>query len=334
MSDLSGVTHAWPIRCVDGRSSVRCASRTSDSKQSVRRCSLRISVLRILALVLVCVAAIPCRAQDKVTILYDAFGDSAELTKDWGFSALVEHNGKRILFDTGNNAAIFEHNVKALGVDLTKLDFVVISHRHADHTTGLRYVLGVNPKVTVYVPADGANGFGGALIPETFFRADDSLPAKMRYFGGSKPEDLTSGKPYDTGNFVLVNQLTEVSPGIFLVRTVSQKTGTLELPELTLAIKRSNGLLLVDGCSHAGIEAILEAASVVDPKTEIVFGGLHLVTTPVVEIDALVENLKTKWRVQRIAPGHCTGEPAFARLRKSYGANYLYASLGTTVALK
>lgn len=295
---------------------------------------LRIPVLRILALALVCLAAIPCRAQDKVTILYDAFGDLPGLTKDWGFSALVEHNGKRILFDTGNNAPIFEHNVKALGVDLTKLDFVVMSHRHADHTTGLRYVLSVNPRVTVYVPADGAAGFGGAPIPDTFFRTDESLPAKMRYFGGSKPESLTQGKLYDTGNFVLVNQLTEVSPGIFLVRTVSQKTGSLELPELTLAIKRTNGLLLVDGCSHAGIEAILEAASAVDPRTEIVFGGLHLVTTPVAEIDGLVESLKTKWRVQRIAPGHCTGEPAFARLGKVYGENYVYAGLGTTVALK
>jgi 7,8-dihydropterin-6-yl-methyl-4-(beta-D-ribofuranosyl)aminobenzene 5'-phosphate synthase len=211
---------------------------------------------------LVCVAAVPCVAQDKVTILYDAFGESKELTKDWGYSALVEHDGKRILFDTGNDAAIFEHNVKALGVDLTKLDFVVISHRHADHATGLRYGLKVNPNVTVYVPADGANGFGGAPIPKTFLRADESLPARMRYFGGrDDPEHFTSGKLYDTGKFVLVDQLTEVSPGIFLVRTVSQKKGTLELPELTLAIKRPNGLLLVDGCSHAGIEAILEAAS-------------------------------------------------------------------------
>jgi 7,8-dihydropterin-6-yl-methyl-4-(beta-D-ribofuranosyl)aminobenzene 5'-phosphate synthase len=284
--------------------------------------------------VLVCVAAVPCRAQDKVTILYDAFGESKELTKDWGFSALVEHNGKRILFDTGNNAAKFEHNVKALGIDLTKLDFVVISHRHTDHATGLRYVLSVNPNVTVYVPADGANGFGGASIPKTFLRADESLPARMRYYGGTEPEHFTAGKLYDTGNFVLVvNQLTEVSPGIFLVRTVSQKKGTLELPELTLAIKRPNGLLLVDGCSHAGIEAILEAASAVDPRTEIVFGGLHLVTTPVEEIDALVENIKTKWKVQRIAPGHCTGEPAFARLKKAYGENYLYAGLGTKVEM-
>jgi 7,8-dihydropterin-6-yl-methyl-4-(beta-D-ribofuranosyl)aminobenzene 5'-phosphate synthase len=291
-------------------------------------------VLKIVAFVLACAMGSPCRAQDRVTILYDAFGESKELTKDWGFSALVEHNGKRILFDTGNNAAIFEHNVKALGIDLTKLDFVVISHRHADHATGLRYVLSVNPNVTVYVPSDGSNGFGGAPIPKAFLRADDSLPSNMRYFGGAEPDHFTFGKLYDTGNFVLVTQTTEVSPGIFLVRTVSQKQGTVEMPELTLAIKRPNGLLLVDGCSHAGIEAILQAASAVDPRTEIVFGGLHLVTTPVEEIDVLVENLKTKWKVERIAPGHCTGEPAFARLKKAYGEKYLYAGLGKKVELQ
>src|SRR5215469_8075079 len=271
------------------------------------------------------------KGADRVTILYDAFGDSKAMTKDWGFSALVEHDGKRILFDSGNNAEIFEHNVKALGVDLTKIDFAVISHRHSDHATGVKYLLKVNPDVTVYVPADGGNGFGGPPFPATFLRPDESLPAKMRYFGGTDPEQFAWGKLYDTGNFVLVDRLTEVSPGIFLVRTVSQKKGTLELPELTLAIKRPNGLLLVDGCSHAGIEAILEAASAVDPRTEVVFGGLHLVTTPMEEIDVLVENLKTKWKVQRIAAGHCTGEPAFARLKKAYGENYLYAGLGTKI---
>ena len=278
--------------------------------------------------------AMPCgraMAADKVAILYDAFGDSKTLTKDWGFSALVEHDGKRILFDSGNNAEIFEHNVKALGVDLTKIDFAVISHRHSDHATGVKYLLKANPTVTIYVPADGSNGFGGMPIPTPFFRPDAELPAKMRYFGGTPPEHLNFGKLYDTANIVLVSKLMEVMPGVFLVRTVSEKKATLEMPELTLAIKRPNGLLLVDGCSHAGIEAILEAASAIDPRTEIVFGGFHLVTTPVEEIDALVTNLQTKWKVQRIAPGHCTGEPAFARLQKAFGENYVYAGLGTTV---
>jgi 7,8-dihydropterin-6-yl-methyl-4-(beta-D-ribofuranosyl)aminobenzene 5'-phosphate synthase len=82
-------------------------------------------------------------APNRVTILYDAFGKSAAMTKAWGFSALVEFGGKRILFDTGGNAEILEHNVKALGVDLSKLDFVVISHRHGDHISGLNYLFHV-----------------------------------------------------------------------------------------------------------------------------------------------------------------------------------------------
>ena len=73
----------------------------------------------------------------RVIILYDSFGKVPAVTMDWGFAALVEYGGKRILFDTGNNPRIFEHNVKALGVDLQKIDFVINSHRHADHTTSL-----------------------------------------------------------------------------------------------------------------------------------------------------------------------------------------------------
>ena len=71
----------------------------------------------------------------RITVLYDAFGKDAAMTKDWGYAALVEINGKRILFDTGDDPAIFAKNVKAKGVDLTKLDFVVLSHRHGDHTS-------------------------------------------------------------------------------------------------------------------------------------------------------------------------------------------------------
>ena len=87
------------------------------------------------------------RPQDgnRVTILYDAFGRPSQMIQDWGYSALVEHGGKRILFDIGNNPSIFARNVKAAGVDLKKLDFVVLSHRHLDHTASLSHLLDLNP---------------------------------------------------------------------------------------------------------------------------------------------------------------------------------------------
>ena len=86
-------------------------------------------------------------AQDspaRVTIFYDAFGKPSTLKRGWGYSALIEYGGKRVLFDTGSDKDDFAHNVKTLGVDLTRLDFVVLSHRHGDHTSGLNYVLSVN----------------------------------------------------------------------------------------------------------------------------------------------------------------------------------------------
>src|SRR5215510_12095976 len=112
---------------------------------------------------------------DQITIIYDAFGSDPKMTKGWGFSALVEIAGKRILFDTGDNAEIFAANVKAKGVDLTKLDFVVLSHRHSDHMAGLSHVLSVNPTVKIYAPREGFGIFGSSL-PSSFYRKDESLP--------------------------------------------------------------------------------------------------------------------------------------------------------------
>ena len=269
-------------------------------------------------------------AKDRVTILYDAFSDSKEVTKDWGFSALVEHDGKRILFDTGNNAAIFEHNVKALGVDLSKLDFVVISHRHTDHTTGLKYVLSINPNVPIYAPMEAFGMFGGS-VPPALIKPVASLPERMRYYDGKYPEKIPTGYPWSGGNFVLIDKLTEISPGIFVTLAISKTPGTLELRELSLVLRGPDGLSVIVGCSHPGIEEILQAASTIDSHLHFLCGGLHLVSTPEPEIDRLTDNLKNKWKLEKIAPGHCTGEPAFLHLQKTFGEDYLYAGAGTSL---
>ncbi len=91
---------------------------------------------------------------NRITIIYDAFGQSTQMKKDWGFSAFIEYGGKTILFDAGNNAAIFAENTRIAGIDLADLDFAVISHRHGDHTTGLSHLLKVNPQVKNYFPKE------------------------------------------------------------------------------------------------------------------------------------------------------------------------------------
>jgi 7,8-dihydropterin-6-yl-methyl-4-(beta-D-ribofuranosyl)aminobenzene 5'-phosphate synthase len=267
-----------------------------------------------------------------VTILYDAFGRRPELTRDWGFAALVEYGGKRILFDTGNNADIFAKNVRTIGVDLRRLDLVVISHRHGDHTSGLRYLLQVNPNVPIYAPRESFGVFGSSL-PSTFYRRTPSLPDSMRYFQGNPPEQMEFGTPWPQANIHWIDSLTEVASGVTLISTVSQIPGTLELRELSLAVQTRNGLVLLVGCSHPGIETILQAARPLGNNISVIFGGLHLVTTPDTAITRIASAMRDRWGVMTVAPGHCTGEPAFAELQRAYGRRYRYAGLGAIVEI-
>src|SRR5207244_11456948 len=85
--------------------------------------------------------ATPPASPTRVTILYDAFGGRAGLTQDWGFAALVEYGGKRVLFDTGNNADVFANKVRTLGADLQTIAFFAISLRHGAPPAGLNCLL-------------------------------------------------------------------------------------------------------------------------------------------------------------------------------------------------
>ena len=268
----------------------------------------------------------------QITVLFDAFGKDSSMQKDWGYAVLVEYGGKRILFDTGNNPDIFAHNSKAKGVDLSKLDFVVMSHRHGDHMGGLTYLLKVNPNVPIYAPKEGFGVFGSNL-PGTFFRKDESLPQDQRYFNGAPPEILSFGSGWPSANFQLVDKNVEVAPGIHLIALVSDKPGTLELRELSLAINTPDGMVIVVGCSHPGIDKIVAVAATINPRIHLIAGGFHLVVASDADIANIVTALHDSSKVEYVAPGHCTGEPAFAALKKAFGNRYLYAGLGTTLDL-
>lgn len=267
-----------------------------------------------------------------ITVLYDAFGKPSPMQKDWGYAALIEYGGKRILFDTGNDSAILEQNAKAKGIDLSKLDFVVMSHRHGDHMGGLAYLLRVNPKVKIYAPKEGFGVYGGDL-PSTFYRKDASLPPEQRYYAGAPPAIMRFGAAWPHANFRLIDKDTEILPGFHLIALVSDKPGTLELRELSLAIDTPDGVVLVVGCSHPGIDRIVESAATINPRIHFVTGGFHLLVMKDPEIEKIVMALHDTFKVAYIAPGHCTGEPAFTALKKAFADRYLYAGLGTVLSL-
>src|SRR5215468_10677235 len=272
----------------------------------------------------------PNRVQ--ITVLYDAFGKASAMQKDWGYAALIEYGGKRILFDTGNNPDVLAQNARAKGIDLSKLDFVVMSHRHGDHMGGMAYLLNVNPKVKIYAPKEGFGVYGGDL-PSTFYRKDSSLPPEQRYYDGAPPAVMRFGAAWPGANIELIDKTTQIAPGIHLIALVSDKPGTLELRELSLALDTPDGMVIVVGCSHPGIDKIVAAAAAINPRIHFIAGGFHLVVSNDKEIETIVTTLRDTYKVAYVAPGHCTGEPTFTALKKAFGDHYLYAGLGTTLLL-
>jgi 7,8-dihydropterin-6-yl-methyl-4-(beta-D-ribofuranosyl)aminobenzene 5'-phosphate synthase len=289
-------------------------------------------------LVSACVAFAEAAAADsdnapRITILYDAFGKTSTMKKDWGFSAYIEYGGKKILFDTGNNADIFAQNVQAKGIDLTTLDFAIVSHRHGDHTSGLSYLLKVNPSVKIYAPQEAFGVFGAAL-PGTFYRRDEALPPEMRYFDGNPPAQLRFGSPWPEGNFTWISKNTEIAPGFDIISLTGKWGADFEMREISLAIDTPQGLVLIVACSHTMIEKIVqEAKATLNKPIHLILGGFHLLAAKDDQIKAITAFLHDDAKVDFIAPAHCTGEPAFGILKESFGDKYVYTGLGSTTVV-
>ena len=302
------------------------------TRQNIVALFIKIMLTTLLTIVSVSLFA-ESYAKNKITILYDAFGNEDDMKKDWGFSALIEIQGKRILFDTGNNAEIFAHNVKVKGVDLTDLDFAVISHRHGDHMGGLNHLMQINSNVQIYAPKENFGVFGASL-PGSFYRKAETLQTDMRYFDGKPPEALHFGTPWPEGKFTWIHETTEVQKGFYVIHAHGDWGVDLPVKEISLAIDTPQGIILVVGCSHPTIEKIVAiATSIIDKPIYLVVGGLHLLPADDEEITRIANVLKDKWQVKRIGAGHCTGEPAFKILKETFGKSYLYAGLGSIIHL-
>jgi len=196
----------------------------------------------------------------------------------------------------------------------------------------MSYLLSVNRKVKIYAPKETFGVYGSSL-PSKFYRKDASLPPEQRYYDGAPPEIMKFGSAWPNANFELIDKTTEIAPGIHLIALVSDKPTTLELKELSLAIDTPEGMVIVVGCAHPGIDKIVEAAASINKHIHLIAGGFHLVVAKDPDIEKIAAALRDTYRVDYVAPGHCTGEPTFAALKQAFGDHYLYAGLGTTLAL-
>jgi 7,8-dihydropterin-6-yl-methyl-4-(beta-D-ribofuranosyl)aminobenzene 5'-phosphate synthase len=264
----------------------------------------------------------------KITVLVtNVGGDPRAGYGEWGYSALVEVDGHRILYDTGASPDLVLQNAKALHIDLSDVEDVVLSHNHWDHVGGLmtlrRELSKTNPNAISRVHV-GAGIFRPRL---TAAGADNNglkdIQAQYTATGGSfvihdHPTELWPGVWF-TGPVPRPNDEKNWNPGLSL----DTPAGRVEdnVPEdSALVFDTAEGTVILTGCGHAGIVNIAEyARHIVGPAPLLaVVGGLHLFAAS----DATLEWTGTKlkeFHLQNLLAGHCTGIEATYRLRRIVG---------------
>jgi 7,8-dihydropterin-6-yl-methyl-4-(beta-D-ribofuranosyl)aminobenzene 5'-phosphate synthase len=260
----------------------------------------------------------------KITVLSTMLAD--EGIGEWGYAALLEADGKRILFDTGARPQTVLDNARELKVDLSTVEDVVLSHSHDDHTGGLvtlrRALMKANPRALSRVHVgdgiflersrEGKNWNG--LLP---FRAEyEQLGGK--FVVHAKPEQLVPGV-WITGPVPRVHPEKNYPKGI----RIKLKDREIEdtVPEdSSLAIDTAEGLVILSGCGHAGIVNTVDYArkSVVAEPILAVIGGLHTFAATDAELAWTAQQLKAAG-LRYLLAGHCTGIEATFRIRELAG---------------
>ncbi len=236
---------------------------------------------------------------NSITIVYNNIPGNAasSLQVGGGFSAFIVFRGQSILFDAGGDASILMSNIETLGLDLAKLDAVVISHNHWDHVYGLPGIYSLlesNPKVYV-------TGSSKDAIKQQYPRAD-AVP---------------------------VEKQVEICACVWSTGAIATAYSDLPISEQSLILDDDDGLYVITGCSHPGIVRIVEHVKQLFPEKsiELIVGGFHLVNTADKEIREISTSLR-KLGVQGIAPSHCTGRNAMEIFENEWGNQYIRLYLG------
>jgi len=231
----------------------------------------------------------------KITILYDNTVFKNGTTADWGFSCLVEGMEDTILFDTGTQGSILQHNIDELQVEISPVSQIVLSHNHGDHTGGIWTVLYQNAQVTVHL-----------------------LSSFDQYF----MERVTN-----TGAAVKIHSSPDtICQHVHLTGELGQ-----DIKEQSLVLDTDSGLVIITGCSHPGIVSILERAlQIRNRPIYLVVGGFHLMNHSQAAVQEIIADFQ-RLGVKYVAPTHCTGEAAISLFQNAYGNSFVQAGAGRII---
>ncbi len=231
----------------------------------------------------------------KVEILFNDQAINSTFSDGCGFSCLVNNH---ILFDTGGNPESLFNNIKIMGINITGIEAIVISHDHWDHTEGLWEILKIKKGLKIYACPhfsqkfkDKVKALRGILIEQ------------------DKPEEITRG--------------------IFVTGEISGVYKGESMPEQSLVVRTERGFSVITGCSHPGIINILEKVKSFFSLQEFysVFGGFHLHDKNENDINNIVVKFK-EMNVEKAGPTHCSGKTTEEIFAKKYMNNFISVRVG------
>ena len=256
---------------------------------------------------------------------------------EWGLSILVEVDGLRILMDTGLSFSAI-HNAQLIGIDLSTIDRIVLSHGHADHTGGLREVLKIKGEVEVIAHPDiwavkhvqrNEEGVQYNGIP---FSREELESRGARFKLVREPIHITE-HAMTTGEIPMLSSYEKIESNLFV-----KEEGVLHpdplADDLALIIDTDFGLVVILGCTHRGIVNTLRHAQTLTGK-ELVYaaiGGTHLFRAPEERLEKTIADLR-EMGIQRLGVSHCTGFRASARLAQEFPDAFFLNNAGGRITL-
>ena len=272
----------------------------------------------------------------KITILSTMLSDTH--IGEWGFSAMIEADGQRILFDTGSREKTVIQNAKELKINLDNVDNVFLSHNHKDHTGGL-----INLKL------NHPTSFSNAHIGEGIFYSRPNSTGNDHYILNKKNtlEELVI-------NFKIHQNPSQVMPGLWttgqiprkydeknwseLGKMVDSNGNTVEdtIPEdQSLFFDTDNGIVLISGCGHAGLINTLDYVKKIIPNRPIykIIGGFHLLNLNEKKLEWTAKKME-EFGVKFFVGAHCTGLNSTYSIRNFMSLsskNVLVGSVGTYI---
>lgn len=274
----------------------------------------------------------------KLTTLSENTAGIPGLMGEWGLCILVEVDNYKVLLDTGLDTSA-AYNAAVMGIDLSAVDRIVLSHGHRDHTGGFQRVLNVmRKKIEVIAHPD----IWAAKYSRTFSKREQyaGIPfAREALEGWGASFRLTAEPVWITDNIVTSGEITmkteyeKIDPDLFVKENGELRPDPLR-DDQALILKSPNGLVVILGCGHRGmINTIHHARKVTGvERTHMVIGGTHLIHASREQMDLTIADLK-KLGVEKIAVSHCTGLPAAARLFQEFGDSFFFNNAGSVITI-